>query len=376
MMQPHAKTAHFITSERNRALLRRLPWLILIPLGLFMPLLAQNNPAFIEKYYSQGVYPVINAILRTIFGFIPVSIAELLLYALILFAPLLPLIRGVRVLWGYAHWSRFVHLCITYLIIFGVALNAFYIFWGFQYFRPKLGALLSLQVTERPIEELDALCHTLAQTALTLREEAAEDGAGVFMLTGGIDGAINKIPAAYIALGQEMPLFSVPPTAPKKVLNSEAMSWAGISGIYIPFTAEPNVNARQPHLLLASSAAHESAHGIGIAREDEANFVSYLACARSDDASIRYSGVMLALIHSGNQLYAADQELYGKLIETYSEGMIRDLNHHSAYWRAYEGPVEEGMNQMNDTYLKHNQQESGVKSYGEMVDLLLAWHAR
>ena len=31
------------------------------------------------------------------------------------------------------------------------------------------------------------------------------------------------------------------------------------------------------------------------------------------------------------------------------------------------------VDQINDSYLKHNQQESGVQSYGMMVDLLLAW---
>ena len=33
-------------------------------------------------------------------------------------------------------------------------------------------------------------------------------------------------------------------------------------------------------------------------------------------------------------------------------------------------------NQMNDTYLKINNQEEGVKTYGRMVDLMLAYHRK
>jgi hypothetical protein len=53
--------------------------------------------------------------------------------------------------------------------------------------------------------------------------------------------------------------------------------------------------------------------------------------------------------------------------------MKRDLADYNTYWDAYEGPVEETVTQVNDNYLKFNNQENGVKSYGMMVDLLLAY---
>ena len=133
------------------------------------------------------------------------------------------------------------------------------------------------------------------------------------------------------------------------------MSWAGIAGIYIPFTAEANVNVHQPPLLLLSSGAHEMAHYLGFAREDEANFIAYLACIHSKDPCIRYSGVMLALIHCGNQLYKTDPIAYQAVWEAcYSPGMIRDLRGYNEYWDRYEGQVEAAVDQLNDGYLKHN----------------------
>ena len=40
----------------------------------------------------------------------------------------------------------------------------------------------------------------------------------------------------------------------------------------------------------------------------------------------------------------------------------------------YEGQVEEAFDSINDSYLKFNLQENGVKSYGMMVDLMLAYY--
>ena len=60
---------------------------------------------------------------------------------------------------------------------------------------------------------------------------------------------------------------------------------------------------------------------------------------------------------------------------TYDEGLVRDIRNNNAYWDSFEGPVEEAATKLNDNYLKFNQQENGVKSYGMMVDLILAYFA-
>ena len=253
-------------------------------------------------------------------------------------------------------------------------LNAFYFLWGFSYSRPRLATLLELNVQQRPVEELVSLTWSLAGAANALREQVPEDEAGVFT-TGEIQETFSQIPAAYETLGSHIPFFEGSKAhTPKPVSASEALSWMGISGIYIPFTGECNVNIHQSDLLIPVSAAHEAAHGIGIAREDEANFVGYLACLASDDVRLHYSAIMLALLNCSNLVYKLSPELYSQLYSTYSPGVRRDLAAYGDYWDAYEGPVEETVTKVNDTYLKHNQQQSGVMSYGEMVDLLLAWY--
>ena len=42
------------------------------------------------------------------------------------------------------------------------------------------------------------------------------------------------------------------------------------------------------------------------------------------------------------------------------------------YWSRFDGIAAAASTQINDAYLKANRQDEGVKSYGRMVDLLLA----
>jgi hypothetical protein len=112
-------------------------------------------------------------------------------------------------------------------------------------------------------------------------------------------------------------------------------------------------------------------------REDEANFIGYLAAVNSDCAELRYSGYMLALVCTGNKLYEADKDKYFEVRSTYRRGITLDFAQNAEYWKQFEDTVlSEAGEKMNDTYLKINSVEDGTKSYGRMVDLLLAeWRA-
>ncbi len=353
----------------------KLPWLLLIPLGIYLPRFAGKHPQWIEAHYSQKIYPAISAFMGRLNSLVGISIAECIVYALAIALATLTVVQLCRLIARRIRLSSFVGYLLALCITGGALLNLFYVMWGFNYSRPSLYALLSLPVEERSVEELEAACLRLSAEANDLRSRVYEDEDGIFALENGHAAAFGQIPEAYARLGLDIPLFSRRTYPAKPVAWSAGLSYAGIAGIFIPHTGEPNVNVDQPALLLLSSAAHETAHYLGIAREDEANFVSYLACTSSGDAAIAYSGTMLALIHCGNKLYDTDQEKYSALYATYGEGIVRDLRNYNAYWDAFEGPVEEAATTLNDNYLKFNQQEDGVKSYGMMVDLILAYYA-
>lgn len=358
----------------KKTLIKKLPWLLLTPLGLFLPGLAANSPWSVERIFSRGAYPVIIRTISSFTGLFGFSVAEVFVCAVILGVVFLLIRNIVRLAVKKQSFMGFVSFVLSLGIFAGVMLNLFYVAWGFNYSRPTLYQLMELEVKQRPDSELQQLCFTLADRAAKLRSEVPEDENGVFYIADYRE-YFDKIPTAYQSLGEDFTIFSSPAAVAKGVKASEGMSWAGISGIYMPYTAEPNVNVHQPTLLMLSSAAHETAHYLGFAREDEANFIAYLACTYSDDPAIEYSGVMLALINCANKLYRSDANKFAPLREMYSDAMIRDLSAYNAYWDAYEGEVQEAVDTLNDNYLKFNQQQDGVKSYGMMVDLMLAYYA-
>ncbi len=151
------------------------------------------------------------------------------------------------------------------------------------------------------------------------------------------------------------------------------MALGQISGVSCPFLVEANFSTAGPALLKASVMMHEQTHLAGYLREDEANFIAYLACVFSGDAYMEYSGTALALIHSMNALCDADPEAWRRLRRAYSEGLNADMAAQNAFVHANDGPAARFSDAVNDAYLKANGQPSGTRSYGEMVDLLLAY---
>lgn len=352
----------------------RLPWLLLIPLALLIPRLCAGRAAIIEKYYACGVYPLIKTALSALTTLVPFSIAEFLLYAIIAAVILFVLADLLRVLLGRASFAALVRRLVGFAIMGGTLMLLFYATWGLNYFRVPLKARMGLNVCERSIDELESLTQMLAKRADELRASLPEDENGVATLETGYSAVCDALPNAYAALAEAQPVFDGRVTRVKSVTWSKGLSWCGITGVYVGMTAEPNVNVHAPVFLLPHTAAHEMAHQLGIASEDEAEFAGYLACMESDDPAVRYAGVLSMLIRLGNALHGEDEARYEAIYGNYSEALLRDLRFQRAYWDAFEGKVEEHATQMNDAYLKHNAQDSGVKSYGEVVDMLLAYY--
>ena len=70
----------------------------------------------------------------------------------------------------------------------------------------------------------------------------------------------------------------------------------------------------------------------------------------------------------------ADREAWNGIVQTYfTPEMAADWNANNAYWAELSSPVEETAEQVYDSFLKGNDQELGIRSYGACVDLLVAY---
>ncbi len=363
---------------RLRDRLKRWWILLLLPLSAGMVLLARSDPALTESLYSSRVYPCFARTLGRLTSFLPFSLLELLVCAALVACVVL-------VLWSLIHKFRVrrsllqpeeslgLGLLLERIIkLLCCLLFAFVLLCGLNYYRPEFAAFSGLDVRESPPDELAALCTELTLQANALREQVQTGENGVMQLQSSSFQTARQAQEAFGRLAVEYEVLPDLPITPKPVLNSWWMSMLQITGIFTPYTFEANINIAAPDYNIPATMCHELAHSRGFMREDEANFIGYLACRRSDSVDFQYSGIMLALVHSINRLYEVDYDAFMEVNQLMSEGVHLDFADNNAYWARFEGPVAEVSTAVNNTYLRVNNQSDGVQSYGRMVDLLLA----
>lgn len=351
-------------------------WLILIPIGILIPKLFESNSQTIEHVYSRKIYPIISKILGAISSSVSSSVAEFLILAAVAIILLLLLYRIITVIFSkfknkHKNRMKLLNSVISIGIFAGVLINAFYAFWGLNHFRLPVSYSLNLSVQDYSVQELLAVFDCLLADAEQYRQYVDENENGVFVAD--FDEVTDAILEAYELVGDENQAFSNIAYKPKKLFFSKQFSTLGISGIFIPYTAESNVNIDQPSLYIPTSAAHELAHYFGFARENEANFIAYYVSAFSSDYSYKYSATMNMLICSVNLIYESSPEKYVELRQRFSAKLNADLDDYRTYLSKYSGNTWSEINdKVNDTYLKHNGHSEGIDSYEQVIELLIA----
>jgi hypothetical protein len=355
--------------------MRSISWrwaALLLPLAIAANFAASLAPAVVETHYARGLYPRILAAVSAITGALPTAIAEPIAVAIGLLAAALLLRAIVRFRRLPDRRAWLLEALLRSLAVAGILYGTFLLLWGFNYRRPAFAALAGLDAHPAPLAELQELTSALIEDANALRAPLEETHEGVFRLKRGLRDTLARASAGLSAAARAYPALAAVDLRPKPAWLSPLFSRVGISGIFIPFTAEPLVNAALPEAELPFSASHELAHGRGLAREDEANFVAYVACRLHPDADFRYSGALVASFYAAAALASADRKDAERLLGHRSPAVERDVAAIRAWAARYEGPLQRVGERVNDAYLKSQGQAEGVHSYGRMLDLLLA----
>ena len=350
--------------------------LLLWPAAGLTLLLAVLREDFAELVFTRGIYPVYRKLLSFLPGLLPFSLGEFLLCALMIALPIAIVLWCIHMIKERGRRkSVLVQGILNALCALGLVLFLFVFGCGANYYRTPYAETVGLEVTKSTQEELHQMCLDLARQAAQLREQLSycETEEGVFALPYSLEALGDEAVKAMDALGRDVEVLAGNYAAPKQMFFSRVMSYFGITGVYSPFTGEANVNVDGPHYSIGSVMCHELSHTAGFMREDEANYLAYLACTRYGDAVLDYSGTMLALSYSANALNRASPALYAEVYACFTDAMLRDFAASAAYWDQFEDTVTREIGeQVNDAYLKANNQASGTASYGAMVDLLLA----
>jgi uncharacterized protein DUF3810 len=345
----------------------------LLPVSLALQLLASRFPALVERGYSMGLYPAIAAAAARLTGRLPFSVAEWVVAAALVLA-LLGLLRFVlRAVRERGHLRKaWLPALVNVLAVAGVVYAVFVLAWGLNYAREPFAVLAGLDASPARIAELRAACGQLVERANVLREGLPEDPQGVMRVQGGLPGALTRAERGYGEAGAVYGVLAARLGRPKPLLLSPLVSYLGITGIYFPFTGEANVNADVPEPDLPFAISHEMAHQRGFAREDEAGYVGYLACRFHPDADFRYSGALAASVYALHALAGVDRPAHRELARRRSPAVERDLRAMEDWAARHRGRVARVSRSVNNAYLRSQGQAEGVRSYGRMVDLLIA----
>ena len=297
--------------------------------------LAAFNPEIVEHGYSRSIYPRIAAVLSSVTGTIPFSIAEIVV-VIVIVSVLIAAVRAVRRIrrapsprraLGDSILRTAIAASLVYLV--------FLILWGFNYQRSPLASSVGLAMAPPQPGELAAACAELIQESEKLRAGLPEDTSGVTMVRGGVSGALTRAALGYDGLDDQWPIVAGDPVPAKRMLLSPILAYLGVSGLFMPFTGEANVNTTLPEWTLPFVAAHEVAHQRGFAREDEANYLAYASCSRHEDPVARYSAALEASLYTLAALRAVDPAAYQTLQAQRGPAVKRDLDALEAWRRRY-----------------------------------------
>ena len=307
-------------------------------------------------------------VLSSFFAFLPFSVAEVLIYVLVMVVLIgivglvIRLVTEEGRLRRLLSWAASIALFASVLFLVFEAL-----FGGLYAAEPRIDSL-GLQVKKRPVSELEALCLSLGEEANALSSEISytvtPPDEEWFTETA---ADIASIVSAYTGVEQ---------APPKYVLASKSMSYTNITGFFSPFTGEANVNRNDLSVALPFTMAHELMHRWGVTAEDEANAYAFMILYECKDPFYRYSSVYMGLLYTLPKLRNADREAYDRVTGTLSSRVRADINAYHDHWKQYEGKTAKVADSINNAYLVINGESDGVKSYGKVVDWMLAYREK
>lgn len=353
--------------------LRLNQWKVRDYLVLFLPIqigivqLLSESPEFVERYYSQGIYPLLGQLNRLLWGWIPLSVGDLM-YTLFGLWAIRSLYKTLRHFWSNT-WFKIKGILATISVVYGT----FYLLWGLNYFRLPLEQQLGIS-TEYSTEELLDLTGRMVSYINAIQENITLDSTAPVQPNASRTEVYQKIAETYATASQRHPILTYHYPSQKTSLYSVPLSYMGYGGYLNPFSGEAQVNGQIPSFRWPSVAAHEVGHQLGYSAEDDTNFLGYWLCFQSDNYQVQYAAYSSALAYLLGDLRRRDPEAFTYYFDLLNEGVKENYRELRRFWDAHENPTEPIFKALFDSYLKVNQQTAGITSYSRVVALLIGYH--
>lgn len=356
------------------SMLRNNKWLLsllIIPITEILRWLAKANPSFVEYNYSRTIFIRLMQGVSSFYGAIPVSMGEVLLFVYLIIVMTM-MVQWIGDLRNKRKRSNDVHNLFRFL---GVSLSIlyflFFAFYGVNFYREPIKVIdeeRMASTTQKDLEE-----------ALEYYIEQANDIAQLMevqvVTTPTYTEIIEMSELSYYYLPNEYRYMTGVFGPPKRLILSEVQANMGYTGVYSMFTGEPLVNGLLVSADVPFTVTHEIAHQRGVAKENEANYMAFIACLGSIDPYMNYSGYFNAIQYLSNELYKIDQDSASAIMTTCHKLVKRDLNAVTDFWDVHLKPdMASTMDVVVETNLERHGQEDGLASYGQVSQYMLDYY--
>lgn len=334
------------------------------PIQFIIIKILARYPEFVEKYYSNGLYPIISKVFRTVFGWIPFSIGDIF-YT----------IAGILIIrYIYKNYrlfrSEYKRVLLDIYIVITITYFAFHLLWGMNYYRLPLYKSLELD-RKYTTEELVNFTEQAIAKANEIQFSITKNDTVKVTLPYNAKEILDKTLNGYKNFSAKEPQFEFSNKSIKKSLYSRFLTIMGFSGYINPFTNEAQINSKVPVYKFPVTASHEEAHQIGYSAENEANFIGCMAAFHNDDIYFKYGAYNFIVWHCLKEVYNRNPEEYERLKVTLNSGIQKNYDEVREFWTRNNNPLKPMFKFTFDQFLKANNQSKGILSYSYVVSLLV-----
>src|SRR5688572_24771405 len=327
---------------------------------------------WVEKYYSNGFFPIFSAILRIMAGWLPFSIGDVLY----LFAGIWLIYKLIRFIIKLTrrqvNGKYFRNASIKVLLIATLVYIIFNIFWGLNYNRKGVGYQLKLELSKYDSGDLKNIQQLLLDKVNKSKQvliNKHESYPKVKKLFSRAYMCYNQSEQAYPFLHLNYP--SLKPSAFGWLGN-----YLGFTGYYNPFSGEAQINTTVPRFILPYIACHEIAHQLGYAKEDEASLAGYIAATVSNDTLFHYSAYLDLFLYANRDLFFIDSVAAKQVLKQLIPEVRADIKEYREFLLRYKSAVEPFIHWAYGRYLIANQQPKGMRTYNEVIAGLIAFYKK
>lgn len=353
-------------------LMKSRSWVLIIILTILIKWVSWY-PGWVERNYSLGLYPVISKVQRILFGWLPFSIGDLF-YGFLVLVIIYKTFNLIKTIIQRKFNRPYFLTGLQQIIFFILFVYVFFnLLWGLNYDRKGIAQQLDLKVENYTIADLDTVTTIIQSRVNYYAQFVSEAQRDTFdkkktLFAGGKE--------AYKAAAVTYPFLKYSGQSVKPSLYSYLGNYFGFQGYYNPFSGEAQVNTTIPRFLEPYVTTHEIAHQLGYAKENEANFVGFLACRAYDNHAFRYSAYFDIYNYALGEVIRQDTALARSFQSKLDPQVKKDQLEFRDFFRRYKNPIEPIIAWGYGQFLKANNQPSGKRSYNEVITWLIAYYKK